>query len=276
MIKIIVDSASDSKNNKDLYFATVPVTVTVDEKEYLDGVELDADSFYELLTTAKEFPKTAQPSPQQFLEVFQDAKEKGDDIIYFAVSSAASGTFQSATIAKNMAEYDKIHIIDTKTVSHGINYLAGYAAHLAKNGHSVSEILENCENLKDRIKIFAGLDTLEYLHRGGRLSKTSLTLGEFARIKPVVTITDEGTVALSGKSLGKAGAMQQILKQLTLCPPDNRFPIYSLYTYGTDNCQKLEQMLAAKDYPIKDRLQVGASIGAHVGPGVYGILYISQ
>lgn len=276
MVHIIVDSASDSRKNAELYYATVPVTVTIDETEYTDGVNLDADGFYKLLTTAKDFPKTAQPSPQQFLEIFEKAKEHGDEVICFAISSALSGTYQSAIIAKEMAEYEGIHIFDSKTASHGINYMAGYAAHLAKNGHPASEILGICEKLSDRIKIFAGVDTLEYLYRGGRLSKTSFAVGELAKVKPVITITDEGTVAVAGKSLGKVGAMQQIIKQLALCPPDNHFPMYSLYTYGTDNCLQMEQLLAAKGYTVKDRLQVGASIGAHVGPGVYGILYISQ
>ena len=207
MIKIIVDSASDCRNNKELYHAFVPITVTIDEREYTDGVDLDADSFYKLLTEAKDFPKTAQPSPQQFLEIFVKAKEQGDQVIYFAVSAALSGTYQSATIAKEMAEYDCIHMIDSKTASHGTNYLAGYAAHLAKNGHPASEIVSICEKLSDRIKIFAGVDTLEYLYRGGRLSKTSFAVGELAKVKPVITITDEGIVGVAGKSLGKAGAI---------------------------------------------------------------------
>lgn len=276
MIKIMVDSAADCRKNKELYHAVIPITVTIDGKDYLDGVDLDCDTFYSLLTQSEGFPKTAQPSPQQFAEVFQKAKDDGDEVIYFALSSALSGTFQSATIAKTMLEYDKIYLIDTKTATHGINMLAGYAAKLAEQGLSAPEIVQICEDLKGRVKIFAGVDTLEYLHRGGRLSKASATVGELARIKPVITVTPEGAVSAIGKSLGKAGAMQQIIKQIAACEPDENFPICSLFTYGEENCQQLEKNLTAKGYTVADRLQVGASIGAHVGPGVYGVLYIAK
>ncbi len=276
MIKIMLDSASDCRKDKERFAAVVPITVSMDGQEFLDGINLDSDEFYRLLTQTTEFPKTAQPSPEQFCQVFQECKEKGDELIYFALSSALSGTLQSATIAKSMVDYDKIHLIDSLTVTHGIRVLAEYALSLIAEGKNAEEIVRACEALKSRVTIFAGLDTLEFLHRGGRLSKASATVGELARIKPVVTVSPQGTVSAIGKALGKAGAMQQIVKQLAACPPDENFPLYSLYSFGEENTEKLESILTAKGYTLAERLQVGASIGAHVGPGVYGVLYIAQ
>ncbi|MBR7164332.1 MAG: DegV family protein [Clostridia bacterium] len=276
MIKILVDSASDCRKNRELFDGVIPITVTIDENDYLDGIDLDADTFYRLLTKRRNFPKTSQPSPEQFAAFFEQAKKDRDEVIYLALSSALSGTCQSAVIAKDMTEYDKVYIIDTKSATHGINFLAGFAAKLAKQGISATEIVTKCEELKGRIKIFAGVDTLEYLHRGGRLSKTVAAVGELARIKPIITITKEGAVSIVAKSLGKAGAIQQIFKQINLCRPDPAFPIYTLYTFGEENCAQLESTLSKKGYHAAGRLQVGGTIGAHVGPGVYGILFVAQ
>ncbi len=274
MIKILLDSASDCRQDKERYAAIVPMTVTIDGTEYEDGVTLESEEFYRLLTQSKEFPKTAQPSPEQFLRIFEEAKEKGDEVIYFAVSSALSGTFQSATIAKNMVDYDKIHIIDSLTITHGIRMLGEHALKLAEEGKSAAEIVSICQELKHRVKIFAGLDTLEFLQKGGRLSKASAVVGELAKIKPVVSVSPEGTVAVVSKTMGKVRAIQQIVKQLTLLPPDESFPIWSLYTTGQENTALLEKNLS--DYAISQRLQVGPTIGAHVGPGVYGVVYITK
>ena len=234
MIKILVDSASDCRNNRSIFHTVIPITVSLGGTEYTDGENLDADTFYRLLAETKEFPKTAQPSPQQFAEVFQQIKDSDDELIYFSISSALSGTFQSATIAKDMVDCDRIHLFDTKTATHAVNFLVGYAVHMANQGATVSEILTACEDLKGKVKLLAGVDTLEYLYRGGRLTKSSAAVGELARVKPIITITSEGTVSMIGKSLGKAGSMQLIAKQLAGFHVDKRFPLYSLYTSGEE------------------------------------------
>ena len=275
MIKILVDSTADCAKSS-FVDAVIPVEIFIDGKNYIDGIDIDADTFYQLLVKSSEFPKTSQPSPERFMTVFSAAKEAGDEVLCLILSSALSGTFQSACIAKETVGYDGIYIIDTKTTSHGISLLASHAAKRVKEGASLSEIATECEALKARIRIFAGLDTLEYLCRGGRLSKTAATIGELARIKPAITITEEGTVSMIAKSLGKVGAMQQLIKQIKNNPPDPAFPMSMLYTYGEENCIQLENMLAEKGYQISGHLQVGAGIGAHTGPGVFGVLYIAE
>lgn len=271
MIKIIVDAASDC--SKEEGYQIIPIAINIDGKEYL---ELEKDAFYQLQSSAKEFPKTAQPAPQTFVDLFEKAKAEGDEIIYFAISSALSGTYQCANLAKAMVDYDRIYIIDSKLASHLIGMLAHYAEKLMGEGFSAAEIVEKCEDLKGKVKVLAGLDTLEYLYKGGRLSRASAAVGEIANIKPIITISPEGKVEPIGKCIGKMRSMQFITDKLAGFEVDEQFPIYSLYTYGTENCEQLEKKLTDQGYSIADRLQIGPAIGAHVGPGVYAVLFVTK
>lgn len=277
MIKILVDSASDYeiKEIREKNFEFVPISITIGERNYTDGIDFEKDEFYKLLEESHDFPKTSQPSPDAFLSCFRKAKETGDSIICILLSSALSGTFQSAVLAKNIVEYDKIYLIDSLSASYVIKVLADHALRLAEEGLPAEEIASRTEALKSRVKILAGLDTLEYLAKGGRLRKSAAAIGELANIKPVITLTEEGTVGVLGKCMGKNKAISQVLKHLQEETPDPEFPLYTIYTYGTENCEKFEEKLSENGYDISSRLQVGATIGAHIGPNAFGIIFVS-
>lgn len=278
MIKILVDTSADFTAEEliasDIQF--VPITVTIDGTDYRDGVDLTKDEFYNLLENAQEFPKTAQPSPQDFLDVFEEAKEQGDSLIYLSLSSALSGTFQSATLAKNMAEYDEIYLVDTLSATHAIRILAKYACKLREEGLSAAEIVPKLEELKPRITILAGLDTLEYLYKGGRLNKATAAIGELANLKPIITVTEEGKIGVPGKCLGRNKALASLQKMIVEKGVDSSFPVYSVYTYGTENVEKLEAKLRASGISITRQRQIGATIGAHVGPGAFGLVFVAK
>lgn len=276
MIRLLVDSASDCRKEDNIFDLYVPIAINIDGKEYFDGVDIDCDTFYKLLLSTKSFPHTSQPSTQVFADIFSKIKEAGDEVICLLISSELSGTYQSATIAKSMVNYDKIHIIDTRGATHMISLLALHARKLIDNGTSSDEIIASCEELKGRIKVIAGVDTLEYLRRGGRLSNASAIVGTLANIKPIVTVTEEGKVESVGKCLGRPKAMQYIVDKIKSCSVDSSFPIYSLYTYGEENCEVLEEKLAGEGYSIEKRQQIGSTIGTHVGPGVYGVLFVTE
>jgi len=276
MIKIMVDSASDCLPNNSIADLYMPLTVKMGEREYRDGIDLDKDSFYSLLTSTKCMPQTSQPSPGDFIKIFEKIKDDGDTLIYFALSSALSGTYQCACIAKSMVEYENIHIIDTKTVTHMIAMMAEYAYRLIGKGCTAEEIVSKCESLRERIKVFAGAYTLEYLKNGGRLSNSSAVIGTLAHIKPVVTVTEDGRVEAIGKCIGVAKAVQYILDRTGEYEIDEEFGLYSLYTYGERNCGDLEEKFTAAGYNISKRLQIGSTIGAHVGPGVYGVFFVEK
>lgn len=278
MIRILVDSSSDYTmeeiNSNGFHF--VPLMVSIGGKYYRDGVELKPDNFYELLINTGDFPKTSQPSPQDFAEIFEDVKAKGDEIICILLSSALSGTCQSAHLAKDMVDYEGIHIIDSLAATVMIKFMGNYAEKLIAEGLSATDIVAKIESMKGKVKVVAALDTLEYLCKGGRLSRASATIGELANLKPIITVTSEGKVAVIGKCLGKNKALNFILKYLEENQRNSDFPLYTLYSYGTENTEKLEARLIKDGYSFDDRVQLGSTIGAHIGPGAFAILYVAK
>lgn len=275
MIKILVDASADRSVQSGAVDYMVPLTVNIDDVEYKSGIDITTDEFYEKLLTCKEFPRTSQPSPQEFLEVFEQVKQAGDEVICLCLSSCLSGTYQSAVMAREMVDYDGIYIVDTLSVTHLIGIMVDYARDLINKGETAAAIAEKCEALKGKIRVFLGVETLEYLYKGGRLSRASATVAEVAGIKPVLELRD-GKVETLGKCLGKIRAMNFILDKVKGCKVNAKFPMYSLYTYGTENTGSLEQKLKDNGYEIADRLQVGSTIGTHVGPGVYAVAFVEE
>ena len=278
MIRILVDSSADysAQEVKEHNMELVPINITLNDKNYLDGIDITKDEFYTLLTENEAFPKTAQPSPQDYLDIFEDAKEKGDSIVYLSLSSALSGTFQSATLAKNMVEYDEIYLVDTLSATRAIRLMAEYACKMREEGKDAASIAAELENFKSRVVIYAALDTLEYLYKGGRLNKAAAAVGELANLKPIITVTQEGQIGVPGKALGRNKALASLTKMITAKEIDTSFPIYSLYAVGEENTEKLEQKLGKEGVRVTKRLQIGPTIGCHVGPGAYGVVFVTK
>ncbi len=278
MIRILVDSAADysTQELQDKNIELISLTINLAGKSYHDVVDISRDEFYEILTTSGEFPMTSQPSPQDFLDIFEDAKEKGDSVVCITLSSALSGTFQSATLAKNMADYDEIYLVDSLSATHAIRHMAEYACKLRKEGVAACDIAKAVEEMKSKVKILAAVDTLEYLSKGGRLNKTVAAVGELANLKPLITVSEEGTVAVPGKCLGRNKALVTIVKAMKEKDLHPDFPIYSIYAYGTENTEKLEEKLEAAGIHCDEMLQIGATIGTHVGPGAFGVIYVEK
>lgn len=274
MIKIAVDSNGEYKLGDKYIDSLVPIAVSIGDKEFLGGVDLECDEFYEMLINGKDFPSTSQPSPQNFTDLFEDAKNNGDDLILITISSALSGTYQSACMAKEIVGYDRIFVVDSLTATHPMWILTKEAYDLRKAGKTAEEIVNKLEEMKHKIKVLAAIDTLEFLHRGGRLSKAAATIGSIASLKPIVTVSEDGKVTVIGKALGKGKAMHFIINKLKNSELDTNYPIYSLYTYGTENCESLEQQLESSGFKVRERRQVGPSVGAHIGPGTYGAIFV--
>lgn len=278
MIRILVDSSSDytAAELETLQMELVPIHITLNGKDYRDGIDITKDELYQLLIETGEFPMTAQPSPQSLLDVFEDAKEKGDSLIYLSLSSGLSGTYQTALLAKDMAEYDEIYIVDTRSATRAIRILAEHACKLRAEGKDAAFIADALENLKSRVTIYAALDTLEYLYKGGRLNRAAAAVGELANLKPIVHVTQEGKMAVPAKALGRNKALASLIKLISEKGVDTDFPAYSIYAYGEENTEKLEQKLGAAGIEVTDRLQIGATIGSHVGPGAYGLIFVAK
>lgn len=278
MIHILVDSAADfsKKEIEEKGIHLVPLQVSFQEEQYLDGVNLERDEFYEKLVHGKVFPKTSQPSPQEFLDVFEEVKEKGDELICILLSSALSGTYQSAQLARSMADYDKIYIIDSLSAVVAIRILCDTALDMATKGNTAQEIVEALEELKGRTQIFAAVDTLEYLAKGGRISKAAAAIGDMANLKPIITVSREGSVEVVGKGIGVNRTLSAIQKKIAAFQIDENYPVYSLFSYGEENCVKLEQKMEKNGCKVDSRKQIGPAIGTHIGPEAFGVCFVEK
>lgn len=280
MIRILTDSAADLEPQEfsDLNLELVPLSITVDQRIYQADLRFNKQDFFRLLEASSIFPTTSQPAPADFETIFEDARQKGDELIYISLSSALSGTFQCASVVQAMGDFDNVYLVDSLTATLGQKVLVLHGAWLRDRGFPAAEIAARLNSLKSRIRIFAGLDTLEYLQKGGRLSKTAAGIGTLARIKPVVTVTRQGTVSVAGKCLGKGKAMSQIVSLLEKEPPDPRYPCYGVYSSSRDNLDELRQKIAKTGLDIPDEacFSIGPVIGAHIGPGAYGVVYVAK
>ena len=197
--RIIVDSAADLVPEIKERVYTVPLTVHFGQEEYIDGVTIDKHRFYERLVESDELPTTSQATPAAFDAIFSDVASVGDSAVVVTLASKFSGTYQSACIAA--AEYDNIYVVDSKSAAIGSGILAEYALECADKGMDAKTIAETLEKKRDEICLIALLDTLEYLKKGGRISKTVAFAGGLLNIKPVITVVD-GEIQVIGKARG--------------------------------------------------------------------------
>ena len=276
---ILTDSTAGIRGEEliSLGIKMIPLNVNFGEKTYQDSINLMPDEFYQMLETSKTFPTTSQPSPNSFLEIFEDAKEQNEDLIYLAISSGLSGTINSARIAKDMAEYDRIFIVDTKESIQGLRLLVLQACKLRDEGKTAEEIVSEIEYLKNHVHICSMINTLEYLYRGGRLSKAKAIAGNLLNLKPMVDLDPDGKIRMYGTSIGVSRALISIMKKLKDAPIDMNYPICFGYTYGQDNMFKLIEKVKA-EYHIEnyDISQIGPAIGSHIGIGGLCMMYVSD
>lgn len=184
-IRFLTDSTSDilPEEAAQRGIDVVPLKVLFGEESYRDNVDITHQEFFDKLVTSKVFPTTSQPSPADFLPYFERARDQGDTLICLHISAVLSGTMQSAQIAKEMCGYDKIYIIDSKEAIIGLRMLVDLGIYLRDHGSTAEEIVAELESARDRVRLFAVLDTLEYLHKGGRLSTAVTVLGTLLKIR---------------------------------------------------------------------------------------------
>lgn len=280
-VRIVVDSAADyeTKELEERGIERVSMPICFGEEDYRDGITLSKSLFYEKLLERKCFPKTSQPSPQDFFELFSEIIKAGDSAVVILVSAALSGTCQSANIAREMCDApERIHIIDSNTVASAIRLLADEAVRLRAAGRSCGEIVEQIEQLKKRVRIIAAVDTLEFLAKGGRISKLTAEIGNLANLKPLVTVSEEGLVSMWGKALGKAKACCTLYKQMIADEPDFGFPVIMVYSHDMDNCERMYEKLHSLGIPVsrENAVEIGPTIGTHVGDGAFGVAYVKR
>jgi len=267
-IRIIIDSTTDIPEQVLHQVEVVPLTVSFGDEEYLDGIDLSRNDFYRKLEAGQILPKTSQPSPEAFAEVFQRIHEAGDEGVFISVASALSGTCQSAIIAA--ADYPEISVVDSRNVAVGTGILAEYALLLISRGITREELTQKLEKKREDICLVAMLDTLEYLKRGGRISKTAALAGGILNIKPVITVK-EGEILILGKARGATKANNLLVELAEKNGVDYSLPILLGYAGTSDellqNYIHDSRKLWEGHVENLEYVQICSVVGTHTGPG---------
>ena len=280
-IAILTDSASDITPDmiEGLDVTVIPIRLKIGENNYKDGVNLSKKEFWHKLITEKIMPKTAQPSPAEFRDYYEELFNKGyEKIISLHISSKMSGTQQVAKVAREMLKREKdIIIVDSKSVTFGQAYQVLEAAKMIKAGAKLDDILTRLYEIADKMKVYFAVSDLTYLEKGGRIGRASSVIGNLLKLRPVLKLED-GEVSLETKTFGERGAisyMEKIIKN------EGKNSIYLYTAWGgtnqelqsTDILKKTADTMRKIEY--KGRFEIGATIGSHSGP-VFGIGIISK
>lgn len=272
-VRIVTDSTADIplEVRKQLGIEMVPLKVLFGAESYLDGVEIGPDDFFAKLASASSLPTTSQPSPVEFLETYKGIVESGGTtIISIHLSSALSGTYQSAHLAKSMIEDTAdVTVIDSYSASYGIGMLVVAAAEAAKQGKSKEEILALIEEIKQSRRLYFLVDTLEFLQKGGRIGKASALVGSLLNIKPILSINEEGLVYSVDKVRGQKKAMARIIELLQQDVSGVPIHVTVAHARSLETARDLEQQLR-NQFDVRSVLttEIGPVIGTHTGPGV--------
>ncbi len=274
-LRIVIDSTADLAPARAAQFTVIPMTIRFGDEEFVHGVDITNEQFYERLLECKELPTTSQVSPFQFGEVFRQAVDAGDSVIVITLSAKLSGTYQSAVIAA--ADFPgKVFVIDSASVSVGTSILAELALELAKKGMDAEAIAAELTAQRENICIVAMLDTLKYLHIGGRISKATAIAGGLLGIKPVVGMGD-GAVQVLGKARGTKQANSQLIQQIKDNHPDFTKPLLLGYTGLEDTLlQKFLQDSEGLWPQQPSTTLIGSVVGTHVGPGAVAIAFFRR
>ena len=276
--RIIVDSTCDLLPEQKSRVHVVPLTVHFGQEEYVDGITIDHKSFYDKLVNSAVHPSTSQAPPAAFAAQYEQAKAAGDSAVVITVASALSGTCQSARIAAE--DYDNIHVVDSQSVAIGTGILVTLALRLLDEGLEAPAIAQRLEEEKSRILLVARVDTLEYLKRGGRVSRSVALAGSVLNIKPVLAVRD-GQITILGKARGSRQGNNLLVEQIhgaggvdfsmpvllgyTGINPDN------LLTYIQDSRHLWQDALESVPYTT-----IGSVIGTHAGPGAVAVAFFKQ
>lgn len=282
-LKIITDSATDIPRSvaEEYGLHIIPTPVVIDEVDYFDGKTIFPEQFYDILRSGKDI-KTYHVSQQMFYDHFRPYAQAGDEVIYVCFSTGIAGTFNAARLAREelleeFPEFD-LTIIDSKCASLGFGMLVIYALQMQKNGASKEKIIEAVEWHRDHMEHMVTVETLEYLQKGGRLSKAAALAGGILDLKPIIEVNDDGALEAIEKVRGRGKSIKR-LEQLV----GERGKDLSGQTIGLVHGDCYETLCEIRkdleeQYGCKKFVEnyVGCAIGAHTGPGILGIVFLNE
>lgn len=276
-VVILTDSTCDlsEKLIKENNIVKIPLYVSFDDEIYKDGLDISPVELYDMVKQKKRLPKTSACSVGDFMSVFSKYLNEGYDVFYMGIGSKLSTTFNNSLLAKEELATDRIQVCDSLNLSTGIGLQLLKASKLAKEGKSVKEIKEEIEKLTPNVRSKFAVESLEYLHKGGRCSGVARFFGTMARLKPVIEVKD-GKLDVLAKPIGKRKALQVMIDDIVA----NKDNIHKDYVMITHTCadeeakylkDTLNELIPDANVEITD---AGCVISSHCGKGTIGILYI--
>lgn len=274
-VRIVTDSTAFLPREKleEYNIEVVPLYVNFPDEIFIDG-SIDNKIFFEKIKKTSKLPFTSQPSPGDFLKVYEPIINNGDEIVSIHISSGISGTVESAATATKMLETDRISIVDSLVTSDGLAMLAIAAAEAAREGKARDEIVTMLEQLKKKIRILFVPATLEYLKKGGRIGGAQALLGTILQIKPVLMFKD-GKIEVFDKVRTMKKALRRIVDELPEKGQDLQIAILQAEAGETVGVLKglIEERLPGAAVEI---VELSPVIGTHAGPGVVGLAFLQK
>lgn len=278
-IAVICDSTCDMPH--ELMAAggvsVVPLKVVFGSEAYQDNIELSAAAFWEKVRTSGHHPRTSQPAPGEFIQAFEAARAAGaDGAVAVLLSAGVSGTYQAARIAREAMPDFPIELIDTKLASGGIGLVALEAARLAQQGASLPEVAALARRRSEQACLLLVVDSLEWLHRNGRIGRAAALLGTLFSLRPILTLDkSDGVITPIERTRGRARALARVGELVReKVPVGSRLHLAVLHGDCEADGRRLYDELS-RQYELVDPYfgPVGAVIGSNIGPGAFGVIF---
>lgn len=277
-IRILTDTACDFTKEEYKKYGVdyLPLIVSFGEQDYYDNETITAEEFYEKLVSSKDLPRTSQVTPFRYEEKLEELTSNGDSVILITLSSKLSGTYKAACNAA--MNFNNVFVVDSLGATITQKLLVLYAVQLVKKGLSVEKIVNELNEKKTKIRLYAAVDTLDYLKKGGRVSAAAATVGNIINLKPIISLID-GEVKMVSKAIGSRRANKAMLDLInTTNGIDFDLPVGTVYAGDKENLTKFlsdcSSVLNGNDN-INECI-IGPTIGTHVGPGAFGIAYFEN
>ena len=279
MLHIMTDSTCDLTQIEldTLGVAMAPLTVHFGDASYRDSIDLSPGAFYQKLEAAKDLPTTSQVSPAVFEQLLQPVVDKGEEAIIITISSTLSATYQSACMAAMNLAPDKVQVVDSRTASGGLALLIRQAVRMRDAGtYTAQDIADTLRSMAPRIAIYATIDTLKYLYKGGRVSRGVAVVGGVLNVTPLLHVQD-GEIKIAGKARSEKGAIKSLLKLYQEAKPDRE---QGMVFFHGDAAPRMERLITAFQQETAGqplyRTRMGSVIGTHTGPGVVAFAFVNQ
>lgn len=276
MIEIITDSTSDISPAlaEELDVRVLPLTVHFGEESFRDGLDISNVDFYARLRNAQTLPTTSQINPDVFVTAFQEVLDRGNQAVGIFVSAELSGTCQSAMIAKEMLDSDDVFVVDSRHVALSLALLVEEAVRLRNEGRTAAELVAELTTLREKLRLYAVVDTLKYLKMGGRISAATAVVGGVLGITPIIAVKD-GKVESAGKTRGRKAGVQWIRERTNEEDADMTRPLFLGHTDCPEALETMEEGFSdlTRQFSAVYTREIGAVVGTHAGPGAAGVAY---